>query len=225
MHDWCWRGRGRSNRRDGNRTTFARHRPGAGNATRLVVVVHRRLGRRCADLWRRCRLSDTNWLWFGLRNRDRLGDHRRLRSGDDGFRLRFNLDSFGSGLLGGSFLDRGVGLRVGWGGLDRRCLAGSSLLCRSLLDRLDFLGLLFASQTLTERATFKPIGLRFDKGARVGLHTHTHGVAQRHHFGICHSELLGELVHSHVFRQNQFSLSLASACRSLFRQPLSLSCW
>ena len=77
---------------------------------------------------------------------------------------------------------------------------------------------------ITNGATFQPIGLRFDERAGVGLHTHTHLFTQRHHFGVGHSELLSELVHSHVLRQNQFSLSLASACRSVFRRPLILSC-
>jgi hypothetical protein len=113
-----------------------------------------------------------------------------------------------------------------WLGLRLDRYSGSGgLLRRRLLDRLGLLRLLRTGQAITSRATFEPIGLCLDQRAGVSLHTNTHRFAERHHFGVGHSELLGELVHSHVFRQNQFSLSLASARRSLFRRPISLSRW
>jgi hypothetical protein len=106
------------------------------------------------------------------------------------------------------------------GGLRR-----SGLLGGRLLGRLELFRLVVAGQPVTNGATLEPIGLCLDQCAGVRLHANTHCLAQRHHFGVGHSELLGELVHAHIFRQNLVSLSLASACRNLFRQPLSLSCW
>lgn len=220
-------GRRRSHRRDrrcrSDRSALAGHGTAAGDAPRLFVLVRRRLGSGRFDFSGR--------FWFDHGGRHGCGDwcgRNRLDHDDGGhwrrdrFGLGFCLDDRCGSLLGGSLLHRGVlGGGIGrFDGLGRRCLLSSRL-----LDRLDFLRLLLTSQSITNRATFKPISLCLDEGARVCLHTHTHGVAQRHHFGVGHSELLGELVHAHVFRQNQFSLSLASACRSLFRRPLILSCW
>jgi hypothetical protein len=152
-----------------------------------------------------CRLDHANRLRLGLRGGHRFNDGRRLNTFDDWLWLRLSLGGLGRLCLFGSCFLRGrgcVGVVGRRSGLGRRSLLRSGLLCR-----LDFLGLLRTSQTITNCATFEPIGLCLDEGARVGLHTHTHGVAQRHHFGVGHSELLGELVHAHVFRQNQFSLS------------------
>jgi hypothetical protein len=174
--------------------------------------VRSRLGSCGPDFGGSRRLDDAGRLRLRLGDGNRFDDSRCLDPFHDRLLLRLRLGSLGGCcLLGSRRLHRrgwvgGVGRR---GGLGRR-----GLLRSSLLGRLDFLGLLGASQTITNCATFKPIGLCLDEGARVGLHTHTHGVAQRHHFGVGHSELLGELVHAHVFRQNQFSLSL-----------ISLSCW
>jgi hypothetical protein len=168
------------------------------------------------------RLDHSDRLWLRLGCGNRFGDNGRLDTFHDGLRLRLDLGGLGRCLLRSCLLRR-CGRGVGVGRRGRLCRR--SLLRSGLLGRLDFLWLLRTGQTITKCATFEPIGLCLDQGARVGLHTHTHGVAQRHHFGVGHSELLGELVHAHVFRQNQFSLSLASACRSLFRRPLILSCW
>jgi hypothetical protein len=227
LHDRS--GRGRS----GGGRALAGNWAAAGDATRFVVIVSSGLGGRCADFgWRRSGLCCSNG--FGLRRCNRLGGNGRRsgfrcthRLGRGGGRLRLRLDLDGSrrGFLGDSF-----GRRWGiCGRLGRFCRRGGfgrgSLLRGRLLHRLDFFRLLIPGQSITNCATFEPIGLCLDEGARVGLHTHTHCIAQRHHFGVGHSELLGELVHAHVFRQNQFSLSLASACRTLFRQPLILSCW
>ena len=217
----------RRHRDDRGRTAFAGCRPGADDAARLVVFMDCGLADRGADCdggrldhAHRCRLrlrcfngldqsGGGNGRHFGLRLRLRLDRDGRSRSLlrrclFDGCRL---------------FCGARVGTRFG-----RRSF-GSCLLRRGLLDRLGLLRLLRTGQTITSRATFEPIGLCLDQRAGVSLHTDTHCVAQRHHFGVGHSELLGELVHSHVFRQNQFSLSLASARRSLFRRPISLSRW
>jgi hypothetical protein len=219
-------GRRRRDRRSGKRT-LAGNGTAAGDSTRLVIVVRDGFGCRRFGGLRGCRLDDSRGLRLGLGRCDRLGDHRLDRCRDS-LGLRLGLGGGCRSLLGGSLLDgtgRSVCRRLG-GSVCWRCrFCGGCLLGRCLLDRLGFLGLLGTSQTITNCATFEPIGLCLDEGARVGLHTHTHGVAQRHHFGVGHSELLGELVHAHVFRQNQFSLSLASAWRSLFRQPLILPCW
>jgi hypothetical protein len=188
--------------------------------------VNNGFGCRRADFCRGCRLDDSNWFGLRLRSGDWFGDDNWLDGRRYGLRLRLDLCGWRCRLLGRCLLCRrgGIGSRLGCFG--RRGGLGRCRLLRSrLLHRLDFLGLLLTSQTITNCATFEPIGLCFDEGARVGLHTHTHCIAQRHHFGVGHSELLGELVHAHVFRQNQFSLSLASACRTLFRRPLILSCW
>jgi hypothetical protein len=189
----------------------------------MLVVVNDRLGggRRSGstNLGRRCRRGCSD------RCRDCLDDSR-LDGRRQRFGLGFHLDDLWGSFLGGGFLRR----RIGW---CRRgltvgrlySLGRSCLLRRALLRRLRFLGLFGSGQTVTNGATLQPIGLCLDQGAGVGLHANTHCFAQRHHFGVGHSELLGELVHAHVFRQNLFSLSLASACRSVFRRPLSLSCW
>ncbi len=225
MRDWSCR-RHRCDRSCGsNRSALAGQGTAAGDTPRLVVVMQCRLDGWRTDLDGRCRLDNSDRQGCGRRRgrRNRLDlhdwDHREH---DRRLGLEFGLDNRWCGLLGGSLLHRSsVGGSVGgFHSLGRRCLLG-----RRLLDRPDFLRLLLTSQSITNRATFKPISLCLDEGARVRLHTHTHCVAQRHHFGVGHSELLGELVHAHVFRQNQFSLSLASACRSLFRRPLILSCW
>jgi hypothetical protein len=154
---------------------------------------------------------------------DNLGGGYRL----SGLRLGLDLGGRWCGLLRSRLLDGGrrvCGTGIGTLGC-HRSLAGSRLLRRGLLDRFGFFRLLRTGQTITSCATFEPIGLCLDQRAGVSLHTDTHCFAQRHHFGVGHSELLGELVHSHVFRQNQFSLSLASAGRRLFRRPISLSRW
>jgi hypothetical protein len=174
-----------------------------------------------------CRLADrstdrgSDRLDHAHRSRFRLGWFDRFDDLGGGYRLnglRLGLDLGGRwcGLLRSGLLDRGrLVCRTGIGTcLGRhRSLARSRLLRRGLLDRFGFFRLLRTGQTITSCATFEPIGLCLDQRAGVSLHTDTHCFAQRHHFGVGHSELLGELVHSHVFRQNQFSLSLASAGR------------
>jgi hypothetical protein len=149
--------------------------------------------------------SNGGLCWLGLRLDRYSGSGGLLRR-----RLLHGCRLFCCALVGAGFGCRGL---------------GGCLLRRRLLDRLGLLRLLRTGQAITSRATFEPIGLCLDQRAGVSLHTNTHRFAERHHFGVGHSELLGELVHSHVFRQNQFSLSLASARRSLFRRPISLSRW
>jgi hypothetical protein len=195
--------------------------PAAGDATSVIVVVHRRLSGDHADLGRHNRYG----FYDRLRRRNRLGScgSNRCRFW---FGLGFDLDGRGRGLLGSRLLGRRLGCHRWWLGLGGRDgLGGRCLLGRGLLGRLHFLRLHVTGQAITKCATFEPIGLCLDQRAGVRLHANTHCFAQRHHFGVGHSELLGELVHAHVFRQNLFSLSLASAYRSMFRQPLSLSCW
>jgi hypothetical protein len=169
-------------------------------------------------------LDDTFGCRFGLWRG--LGFDRR-RSHRSGLGLRLDLGGRRGRLLGGCLLR---GCRRGAVGAVRLCVGRSSglgrcLLGSGLLDRLRLFRLLGTSQSIANGATFQPIGLCLDQRAGVGLHAHTHLFAQRHHFGVGHSELLRELVHSHVLRQNQFSLSLASACRRVFRRPSILSCW
>jgi hypothetical protein len=210
------------------RTSLAGSRPSADDAARLVVVVGDVLRRGSNDLGRSDGLGDTFGCRFGLRCGSGFGFDDRW-SDRRGLGLRFDLGGRHCSLLGRCLLRWCRRCCVGARSL-RSCLGrsgglGGCLLGSGLLDRLRFLRLLGTSQSIANGATLQPIGLCFDQRAGVGLDAHTHLFAQRHHFGVGHSELFSELVHSHVLRQNQFSLSLASACRRVFRRPSILSCW
>jgi hypothetical protein len=213
---------------------FARRRTAARDTPSLVVVVNDRFGGDDAGghadfrSGRRsgCRNSDGDWLWRGNRFDNHWFGWHRLRLGLGlglGYRFGFWLDRARGGLLGSGLLDWRLGRRCGLAvarSLARYGLGSDSrrgLLCRSLLGRFRLFGLHVTGDAITNCATFEPIGLCFDQGAGVRLHANTHRLAQRHHFGIGHSELFGELVHAHVFRQNLVSLSLASAFRRIFR--------
>jgi hypothetical protein len=155
----------------------ARARSAAGDAPRLVVVVDGRLslgrdfgtGNRLGhgDLRRRrrgCGRQD----WFGD-HRGHLG-HLGLRFDRDAFgrdafgRDAFRRDAFGRHQLWCGLVDRCVRFDAGGGGR-LGGLGRSSFLRRSLLRRLDVFGLFVTSQTITNCATFQPIGLCLDQGA------------------------------------------------------------
>jgi len=219
----CDRRRCRSDRRP----SFG-SRPSADDAARFVVVVSDVLRSRSNDLRSGDGLDDTFGCRFGRGSGCRCGFDSRWSDGR-GLGLRFDLGGRRRSLLGGSLLRgcrRGcVGICTFRSCLGRRGGLGRCLLGGGLLDRLGLFRLLGTSQSIANGATLQPIGLGLDQRAGVGLDAHAHLFAQRHHFGVGHSELFSELVHSHVLRQNQFSLSLASACRRRFRRPSILSCW
>jgi hypothetical protein len=143
---------------------LAGRRATAGDASRFVVVVRRfGGGRAVVDGCGRCdnggRCRNRGGFGSGGRlGRGRLGRDRPVLGTGLGSglgrlgRLRRNVDGCGRCLFRSSLLGRrGRRYSVDWG---LGGLGGGSLLRSGLLDRLEFLRLLFTGQTITNSATF-----------------------------------------------------------------------
>ena len=155
---------------------------------------------RCGSLdlrrWSRRRFRrnfrDRYGLSCGSRARRRRGRLHRWRRG------RFFDNRRGSSGVGDFDGGLGPSLRAG-------------LLGGSLLGGLGLFRLVLAGETVSLGAATHPIGLLLNDGGGMALGTDAHRVGQFHDLCVGHPELFGELVHPHVLRQDQYSLSWCCA--------------